>query len=172
MGSYREEEIQSDLIPLSGGIAGTEETIIYMQRLALQGSRLEKLRGLAEHLVRSLPARDYAAEAVAVENWVRAHLRFTRDGLLTETLKTPERMLNEVAAYSIFTGDCDDASILVAALLLALGHAPAFQVLGRGKMPHHVNVIDRTSGQVLDPTGNPAGAFGYVRAYDVVPVGA
>jgi hypothetical protein len=100
---------------------------------------------------------------------VRERLRFTRDGFKVETLKTPQRMLQEIASYKKFVGDCDDASILVATLLLAVGHQPAFQVLGRGKVPHHVNVVDRTTGLMLDAAGNPTGAFQYRKLFPIEP---
>jgi hypothetical protein len=143
------------------------QTVSFMVRNALAGSSVPQLRAAAEEAVRGAPARRWDAEARAVEQWIRKRLRYTRDGFNVETLKTIPRMLRELARTRVIIGDCDDASTLAAAMLLAVGHQPALQILGRGKTPHHVNVLDTTSGVVVDPTGEPTGVFGYRRVYPV-----
>lgn len=167
---YLEEPLETDVSALPEGLAGTEETVLVMCRLAVQGSMIPATRQAAESAIRPVPQRDMAGESRAVERWVRDHLRYTRDGLEVETLKTPALMLAEIARFGKAAGDCDDASILTASLLLSLGHAPAFQVLGRDSVPHHVNVIDRTTGLELDPTGEPRGRWAYRRAFNVSPL--
>ena len=152
---------------VSPGMTGILETVQVMQRLARQGAATPAVREAAEHIVRSVPARDLQAEARAVESWIRVHLRYTRDGLDVETLKTPERMLAEIASQGKTIGDCDDAAVLGAALLLALGHAPQFTLLGKGEFPHHVVVEDLSSGRLLDPTAEPRGPWGYRRSFHV-----
>ena len=152
---------------LPPGMAGTDITVARMGDLALAGTRAPAVRLAAEAIIRAVPSRDYPNETRAVESWVRQRLHFVRDGLKVETLKSPERMLAEAADYGRFTGDCDDASILTAALLLSLGHPVSFQVLGRGKFPHHVNVLDELAGMTVDPTGEPSGHFGFRKLYRV-----
>jgi hypothetical protein len=164
---YVEENHSEQVLPMAGGEPGVFQTVSYMRGFALAGASTPEVRAAAEEAVRPSAARDWPAEARAIEAWVRAHLRYTRDGLKVETLKTPQRALAEVRQYGRYLGDCDDASMLVAAMLLAVGHRPAFQVLGRGNVPHHVNVLDLTSKLILDPTGEPAGLFGYRRVYPV-----
>lgn len=152
---------------LPPGMAGTDLTVGRMQDLALEGTRTPAVRLAVENIIRATPSRDYPAETRAVESWVRQRLHFVRDGLKVETLKSAARMLGEVTSYGRFTGDCDDASILSAALLMSLGHPVSFQVLGRGRFPHHVNVLDELSGMTVDPTGEPRGHFGFRKLYRV-----
>jgi hypothetical protein len=174
LGNYLQDDLSlepelASVEPLADGLAGVDQTVLYMTRFAINGSQTPSIRMTAEGIVRGTPQRDFPGESRAIERWVRDRLRFTRDGLKVETLKTPQRMIQEIAAHGKFIGDCDDASILVATLLLAVGHAPSFQVLGRGSTPHHVNVLDRTTGLVVDASANPTGAFGYRKLYEVNP---
>lgn len=163
-----EDRLGTSVEPLEAGMAGVDQTVLAMIRLATQGGALPAVRMLAERIVRRTPARDWRGETAAVRAWVARHLRYTRDGLQVETLKTPEHMLEEIRRTGKFLGDCDDASILAAALLLSIGHQPAFLLLGRGNVPHHVAVFDRTVGQVVDPTGEPRGPYSFRRTYDVI----
>lgn len=64
--------------------------------------------------------------------WVRDNIRFIGDVLEVETLQTPELTLTQGA------GDCDDQSILLAALLQSIGHPARFIAvdLGHGGFSH------------------------------------
>jgi hypothetical protein len=162
--------LSSQVITLESGLAGTRQTVAYMIRLAAGESATAAVREAAERIVRGLPEKDWAAEARAVAEWVRTHMRYTRDGLETETLKTPTRMLREIASRGRACLDCDDAAVLIASILLSIGHAPAFEVLGRGRVPHHVRVLDKSTNLVLDPTVGEisgSGGFGFREVYDV-----
>jgi len=164
---YIEDTDKAEVIPLAGGEAGIWQTISHMRGFAVSASADPNIRQAAESALVGIASRDWPAEARAIERWVRARLHYVRDGLNIETLKSPQRMLAEIRSAGLAVGDCDDASMLAAALLLAVGHRPAFQVLGRGKVPHHVNVLDTTGGTVVDPTGEPSGSFGYRKVYAV-----
>lgn len=172
MGLYVNEPFKDQVLPLSDGLAGTWETVAVMGRLAQHGAGRCDTRNLAEKILRSsgVAARDWPAESRALTAWVRNHIRYTRDGLTVETLKTCDRMLDDVARHGFTMADCDDAAVLLAALLLCVGHAPAFQVLGRNETPHHVNVVDKSTGLELDPTGEPRGAWGFREVFDVSPL--
>lgn len=165
--AYIEDHYTTGVMPLSDGMAGTRETVMVMQRLALQGATQPRTREQVERIIRRAPARDLVAEARAVEAWVRNHMRYTRDGLTAETVKTVDRMLNDIEKHGKALLDCDDASVLTAALLLSAGHQPAYQLLGRGSVPHHVNVIDCSAGLELDSTGEPRGQFNFRKRYPI-----
>lgn len=66
------------------------------------------------------------AEARAVHGWVRDNVRYVRDIAGVETLHTAPRLLVDRA------GDCDDKSILIAALLASIGHRVRFVAVGFG----------------------------------------
>lgn len=87
------------------------------------------LRGLAMRLTRDLPDRAWVSEIKALHAYARDCIRFIRDVLDVETLQTPQ------ATIRLRAGDCDDKSILLAALLLSIGHRCRFVAIGR--TPNH-----------------------------------
>jgi len=114
---------------LAGGFSGTDQTVALMRKLATgqYGSRSPKIRALAINILRKAgaPEKNYWAETVAIHNWVRDNIRYTRDVTGQETLSPPEEI-----AFNTKAGDCDDKSILEAALLGAVGITTRFKVLG------------------------------------------
>jgi transglutaminase-like putative cysteine protease len=78
--------------------------------------------GLKSPRVKSFVQRFNASGTAApqvLDSYARSVLQYTNEDI--ETLKTPERMLDEISAFGSFTGDCDDASIFVATVLYGLG---------------------------------------------------
>lgn len=114
---------------LSSGKRGTAETVAIMARLAMGewGARSERIRNLALAVVRSreVAAKDYRGEIEAVHTWIQKNIRYTRDPVGQETVQTPE-----YTAFINQAGDCDDFSVLEAALLGALGHPTRFVTIG------------------------------------------
>lgn len=83
---------------------------------AVQGGlRDSRIRLFAEPLVKHLKPHDYISEYAAVLNWVRCNIRYTRDPVNAEQLKTPAAILETG------TGDCDEMAILIATLVGVLG---------------------------------------------------
>lgn len=101
--------------PLLSGDAGTEQTISKMRELVDSALRNPSIIRLAKDIVASAPAYNETAEAQAIYNWVLSNIRFTRDPVSKETLYPPAELLK------IRSGDCDDISMLVATLLMAVG---------------------------------------------------
>jgi predicted transglutaminase-like cysteine proteinase len=114
---------------LSHGKRGTAETVAIMARIAMGGwgARSERIRALALAIVRDagIAGKDYRAEILAIHRWVQNNIRYTRDPVGQETVQTPEH-----TAFINQAGDCDDFSVLEAALLGALGHATRFITIG------------------------------------------
>lgn len=81
----------------------------------------------------SLPAgtRDGRQVIAQVAQFVRSHWTFRRDPVGIELVKTPQRLLTEYRSAGIMVGDCDDASVLIASLLAALGYRSSFVVVQR-----------------------------------------
>jgi len=102
--------------PLLSGEAGTAQTIKLMRQLvdsALSDSAfVRKTRDIVAHV----QAYDETGEVRAVYNWIQRNIRFTKDPLTKETLFPPQELLK------IRAGDCDDISMLMGAMLLALGY--------------------------------------------------
>lgn len=114
---------------LPGGWAGTDATVALMQQITTGkwGSRSPKIRALAINIVRTagVPEKNYQAEMVAIHNWVRDQIRYTKDVNGQETLCYPED-----TAFNTKAGDCDDKSMLEAALLGAIGITSRFVTVG------------------------------------------
>lgn len=98
-----------------------------MAELARRGMKSPAVRAAAVQITRGLRQKDYLAEARAVHEWVRDQVRYVRDVAGVETLHTADRLLTDRA------GDCDDKSVLIAALLGSIGHRLRFVAVGFGR---------------------------------------
>lgn len=102
--------------PLLSGEPGTAQTIGLMRELIDEAVADQNFVRFAVDLVRNVPAYNDLGEAHAVYTWVQGHIRFTKDPVTKEKLYPPQELLK------IRAGDCDDISMLMAALLIALGY--------------------------------------------------
>jgi hypothetical protein len=103
-------------VPLADGNAGTEQTVRLMRRLIDQALNSSEFVRFAVDLVRNVPAYDDFGEVYALFSWVQQNIRYTKDPVTKEKLYPPLELLK------IQAGDCDDISMLLAALAIALGY--------------------------------------------------
>jgi transglutaminase-like putative cysteine protease len=141
------------LAQLPAAAQGTRTTLQMMSALVVQFSG--RVRQLAQSITSHLESKDYAGEIQALFEFVRDNIRYVRDAYGTETVQTPE------ATLSLESGDCDDKSTLLAALLNSLGFATRFKAIGMTPGEYqHVYVQAQLGSQwvSLDATQNvPAG---------------
>lgn len=97
-----------------------------------QGRENGQVRQLALQLVKGLAQKDYLGEAKKIHEFVRDKIRYVRDPNKIEALHTVEQLLVQRQ------GDCDDKSILVAALLEAIGHKTRLVAIGFNRGFCHV----------------------------------
>lgn len=109
---------------LPDGQEGTKATLLLMVALVRQFKSDPSVRGAALDLVRELPPKAYGVEIRALYEYVRDHIRYTRDTHGVETVQTP------AATLDLGVGDCDDKSTLLAALLESIGFATRFLAVG------------------------------------------
>ena len=95
-----------------------------MCQLTKKGKKDPLIRELALRIVNHLPPKKWGAEVMAIRDFVRDHIRFTRDIRGVETLQTPKNTLR------LRAGDCDDMAILTASLLEAIHHPTRFMAVG------------------------------------------
>jgi hypothetical protein len=96
--------------------------------------------------------KDYRGEIKALFEWVQQNVRYTKDPVRVEMLHSPRRMLE------LRAGDCDDMTILLGAMLEAIGHP--IQLVLAGPDPYrpllfsHIYLEVDYKGQwiPLDPT--------------------
>lgn len=110
------------LLGIPEGPAGIAATLAYMQQWARQFSTDPTIRATVRNILDSVPAHQAFAEAAAIQQFVKNNVRYTMDVEGVETLQTP------LDTLEFGHGDCDDQSLLVAALLLAAGYKPRFVV--------------------------------------------
>lgn len=103
---------------------GTHATLKLMSGLVKKFKRDPMIRDTATSLVAGLRPRDWTGEARRLYEYVRDHIRYTRDVSGVETLQTPPVTMEMEA------GDCDDKSTLLAALLESIGHPTSFVATG------------------------------------------
>lgn len=101
---------------LLAGEPGTAQTISAMRELIDDATTDPEFVRFAVDMVRGVPAYHDIGEVQAVYEWVKRNIRFTKDPILKEKLYPPRELLK------IRAGDCDDISMLIAALLFALGY--------------------------------------------------
>jgi len=107
------------------GAAGIKATLEIMAELARRGRETWTVRSLAERIVSNVPQKNYWAELSAIHAWVRDNIRYTHDVRDVETVAPPEQTIQRGL------GDCDDKSLLVAALIEAIGHQARFVAVGK-----------------------------------------
>jgi hypothetical protein len=104
-------------MPLADGDLGTAQTIALIRQLVDRGMKDPVVNRTALSILQNVPAHNEEAEVRAIYDWVRAHIRFTKDLYGKETLR-PAAVILEVGA-----GDCDDINgVLLPALLGTVGY--------------------------------------------------
>lgn len=136
------------------GYRGTQATVAHVAALIKAGAKDFYVRQQAIDILlgQRVAPKDYLGEIRALFEWVRANVRYTRDPFRLELLHSARRML-ELAA-----GDCDDMTILLGALLEAVGHPVRLVVVGpssrRPRLFTHIHLEVRHQDRwiPLDPT--------------------
>jgi hypothetical protein len=128
--------------PLLSGDAGVEQTIQTMRELVDEALHDPAIIRLATDIVRSVPAFDDASELKALFDWEIGNIRFTKDPVNKEKLYPPAELLK------IRAGDCDDMSMLIATLAMAVGYpARLVTVAVNGDEFSHVYAEANLNGQ-------------------------
>jgi len=113
-------------VEIPSGEAGTVETLKIMKDLVLGswGHRNPEVAMLAQQIVSDLPSKDYKAEAQALFDFMREHVRYRLDPAGLEYVSTPWHTL-------LVSGneDCDGHAVAIAALAMSLGHRAAFRTV-------------------------------------------
>lgn len=122
----RVQETRTDafLFDQKDGLAGVQQTLDLMQSLKNAGKIDFVVRSLAQTITRNVPQKDFMGEIKALTDYVRDRIRYVRDVVGVETVQTPLKTLE------LGSGDCDDKSLLLAAMLESIGHKCRFQAVG------------------------------------------
>lgn len=146
--------MRHEIVQLADGWAGTDLTVQRIADLVHQSLLHPIVVTTARSLVRDLPDRDNDAEIAAVSRFVRSRIRYTNEGI--ETLTAPWMMLEEIQKHGRYAADCDEAVLLWAALLRALGLRVRADVISQrpdGIANHiYAEVYSKTHGWIADDT--------------------
>jgi hypothetical protein len=116
-----------------------------MRDLSREGAHDIRIRTQAVECCTGLLQKDYAAEACCCLEYCRDEIRYIKDMADAEVLQIPRRTLQMQA------GDCDDKSMLLAAMLSSIGHRVRFIAISFVPGQYvHVWVQDNVRGKWLD----------------------
>lgn len=143
--------MQLAVFEIPGGDKGTRETLERMRNIVWRTIKDKKwgpfFRQLSIRITldAGCKTKDFKCEAKSLFEYVRDKVKWIRDVKGFETLQYPHRTLE------FGGGDCDDLSILLATLAVAIGIPAAFKAIAanptRKSQFSHVYVL-------LDPFGN------------------
>lgn len=125
---------QNQVIKIPDGEKGNLLTVEFMKKVARERAKHPLVRQLACNIVKQykVPSMYYAQEALAIGDWVKKNFRYVRDTNGVETLQDPLTMIDQIQRGN-GQGDCDDHALLIATLLLSIGHSPRFKVVKYNK---------------------------------------
>ena len=118
-------------IPIPRGDFRTNATLFHMSRIVDQGVRDPLTIQLASDIVAGAVGGQ-AGQAAAIRDWTDRAVIFQPDPHGVETVRTVREMLASVATRGAAQIDCDDVSVLTAALGKAVGLRARFVVFGFG----------------------------------------
>lgn len=95
-----------------------------MSSFVRDGKTKSAVRETAFRLIADCSPKDYSCEVRKIHAFVRDNIRYVQDIADVETVASPEKTLEYRA------GDCDDKSVLLAALLESIGHKTRFIAIG------------------------------------------
>lgn len=121
-------------------------TAKFMREVARKRAGHPLVQRLARNILiqYGVPSNHYVTEALAIGDFVKKNVRYVRDPSGIEQLTDPILMIEEASTYTA-QGDCDDMSLLVATLLLSIGHNPSFRMIryqGSSGPFDHIYVVD------------------------------
>lgn len=110
--------------PYAVGLRGVKQTLAVMRNYVMQGRRNMTVRQAATNVTFLTPEKDEPGELLKIFAFVQGNVRYVKDVHDVETLSTAEKtLLGKV-------GDCDDKSVLLAAMFESVGYPTRFVVAG------------------------------------------
>ncbi len=141
--------LSAKLAGIPSGREGVVATLKHMRDFARSSLKTpdQTIRRCAIQIFRNkaVPPRKWLREISALHEFVRDHIRYVKDPDGIELVQTPE------ATLTLATGDCDDKSTLLAALLLATGHPCRFVAIGMNGAPFSHVLVEAKSGDKWIP---------------------
>lgn len=122
-GGMPKNSTKATLLGIPDGPMGAAQTIVYMRQLTLDAVR-DPVQQMREHALSIIGGEGFVGQVRAIQCWTQSNIRYIQDPPDVELVQTPQKTLQWSA------GDCDDQSVLVAALLTSIGHPCQFMAMG------------------------------------------
>lgn len=116
--------LTGQVVGIADGMPGITDTLARMRAMVRRFRVNMDIRRAATSIVFLTPEKDDISECRALFEFVRDHVRYTRDVYDVETLSTPDKTLTGLI------GDCDDQTVLLASLFESVGYPTRFVVAG------------------------------------------
>ncbi len=115
---------------LANADLGNYQTVEVMRQKAREAASSPLVRRLALKIIEQagIKSHNFLDEARAIATFVQANVRYVRDPNDIEQLHDPAYMIREITQGTA-QGDCDDMALLLATLLLSVGHQPFFTIV-------------------------------------------
>lgn len=126
-----------NLLGIPDGRDGVRSTLKMMSQITKRYKTAPAVFELARQITAKVPEKSWKNEARAILSWVQKNIRYVKDVRGVETLQTPVQTLR------IGAGDCDDKSMLTAALMESIGHPTRFMAVGM-QPDHFCHVFTQT----------------------------
>ena len=132
---------------LPEGQQGNLDTINFMIRVARLRASDPLPRKLALNILSDyqVPSNNFADESLAIGDYIKNNVRYVRDPDGIEYLQDPVDLINTMATAAqtgnLAQGDCDDMALLIATLLLSIGHTPYYRAVRYKADSGHYNHI-------------------------------
>ncbi len=115
-------------VELGVGEDAVRETVLLMDRVIREGARDLYVRMWAERIITDIPHDDFL-RVKEIFDFLGEHTRYTWDMQGTELIKTPQYTLKEIESGQTPLLDCDCMTVLVLALLRAVGYQTAIRAI-------------------------------------------
>lgn len=113
-----------NLLGIPDGRNGVRQTLKMMSEITGRYKTAPAIFELSRQIIKHLPQKAWKKEARAILQWAQKNIRYVKDVKGVETLQTPIQTLR------LGQGDCDDFSMLIAALMESIGHPTRFMAVG------------------------------------------
>lgn len=154
MDEYRETDI-------GRGDAAIEETVQHMARVIDASAKNPLVREWVRSILDGVFVNQRMDEAQAIHNFVRDHVRYTRDPSGWEYVQTPPILLAGIREYlekkaAKPIGDCDDMTVLALSLMKSVGFPVMIKTVGyNGRFSHVYGMVYINGKWVVTDTVRP-----------------
>ena len=114
-----------------------------MSKTAINSSLNPKARQFALNILDQYytDSHNYLDECWAIGDFVKKSVKYVRDPAVSELLQCPILMIDRINEQGHAHGDCDDMSLLIATLILAIGGEPIYRAVRYKNDYDHYNHI-------------------------------